>query len=96
MQKVFNLAANASDHLVRMRRFDAAASILENYLSANPAHPEILRRLGKIRLQQGRPEAAARAFEQALEALRGVRPAAAAAAVLSETARMRALVTEQV
>ena len=95
MQKVFNMAINASDHLVRMKRLDAAASILENYLSAHPPSSEILRRLGKIRLAQGRPDEAAQAFESALEMLRGTEPCPMATGVLSETARLRALVMQE-
>lgn len=64
--RVYRLATNAADHLIATRRFDAAASILQNYLSAHPPYPGILRRLGKIRLSQGRPRDAVILFRAAL------------------------------
>ncbi len=75
MSRVRKLAINAADHLMDKGRWEAAASILENYLNshaANPENPEILRRLGKIRLAQGNPKAAAHLFEQALCSYRQV------------------------
>lgn len=66
MKRVCRLAVNAADHLVAKKRLDAAASILENYLSAYEEHPDVLRRLGRIRLAQGRPKDAAPLLERAL------------------------------
>jgi predicted Zn-dependent protease len=66
MKRVRNLAINAADHLVAMHRLEAAASILDNYLNAHDDCPLVLRRLGRIRLAQRKPRAAARAFERAL------------------------------
>ncbi|MFK7886032.1 MAG: hypothetical protein AB8G16_04130 [Gammaproteobacteria bacterium] len=48
------------------KRPDSAASILENYLSAHPACPATLRCLGRIRLEQRRPDLAAPLFRRAL------------------------------
>jgi len=66
MSRVRRLAINAADHLVRKERFDAAASILENYLSAHPECADIVRRLGRIHLAQGRPDLATPLFQRAL------------------------------
>ncbi len=67
MSRVRHLAINAADHLVRKGRLDSAASILENYLSAHPECGGILRRLGRIRLAQGRADLARPLLEQALK-----------------------------
>lgn len=67
MNRVRNLAINAADHLVAKKRLDAAASILENYLSAHEESADILRRLGRIRLELKQPEEAARHLRRALE-----------------------------
>lgn len=67
MSRVRRLAINAADHLVDKGRLDAAASILENYLSAHPQNPEILRRLGRIRLEQGRADEAMTLLQSALD-----------------------------
>ena len=69
--RVCKLAINASDKCVARRRVDAAAAILERYLHAHPPHAEVLRRLGKIRLTQGRPKDAAPLFRQALDCYQG-------------------------
>lgn len=66
MSRVRSLAVNAADHLIGKNRLDAAASILENYLSAHPESADILRRLGRIRLLQGNPEIAVPLFERAI------------------------------
>jgi Flp pilus assembly protein TadD len=66
MSRVRRLAINAADHLVGKGRLDAAASILENYLSAHAESPDIVRRLGRIRLQQGRPDLATQLLQRAL------------------------------
>lgn len=66
MSRVRLLALNAADHLIIKKRPDAAASILENYLSAHPACPATLRCLGRVRLEQRRPDLAVPLFRQAL------------------------------
>ena len=73
VSRVRRLAVNAADHLMEKKRWEAAASILENYLNSQPASshdPDVLRRLGKVRLAQGEPKAAAKLFEQALHGYR--------------------------
>lgn len=65
--RVCKLAINASDKCLARRRVDAAASILERYLHVYPPHAEVLRRLGQIRLTQGRPKDAAPLLRQALD-----------------------------
>lgn len=88
MSRVRTLAINASDHLVAMKRLEAAASILQNYLSAHDACPAVLRRLGRIRLAQQNPVEAAELFKRALSAYRespAVGPADQAAATESST-----------
>lgn len=67
MSRVSSLAINAADHLVSKGRLDAAASILRNYLSTNPALPDILQRLGRILLAQGRSSEAIPLLQQALQ-----------------------------
>lgn len=66
MSRVSSLAINAADHLVAKGRLDAAASILKNYLSTNAAMPEILQRLARILLAQGRSAEAVPYLQQAL------------------------------
>ncbi len=73
MSRVRRLAVNAADHLIGKKRYEAAASILENFLNGHPessGHAEVLRLLGKVRLAQGQPQAAARMFERALQSFR--------------------------
>ena len=70
MSRVCRLAISTADHLVKMNRLDAAAQILENYLSAHPENADVLRRLGRIRLSQGQPQAAAPLLERALRQYR--------------------------
>lgn len=70
MSKVSSLAINAADHLVSKGRLDAAASILRNFLSTNMPRPEILQRLGRILLAQGRGAEAVPYFEKALKQIR--------------------------
>lgn len=60
------MAINAADHLVAKGRLDAAASILKNYLSTNKPLPEILHRLARILLAQGRSAEAVPYLQQAL------------------------------
>lgn len=70
MSRVCRLAISTADHLVRKKRLDAAALILENYLSAHPENADVLRRLGRIRLSQGQPQVAAPLLERALRQYR--------------------------
>ena len=74
--RAFRLAIAACDHLVFLQRLDAAATILENYLHAHPPAACVLRRLGHVRLRQGRPHDAARLLEAALSQRRSTRPGA--------------------
>jgi hypothetical protein len=60
------LAMRTAEHLARTQQLDAAAHILENYLSVHGADAEILRTLGAIRLRQGRAGEAALLLERAL------------------------------
>lgn len=83
MSRVRRLAINAADHLVVKNRLDAAASILENYLSAHAECAEVLQRLGRIRLAQGSPDAAVPLFERALRKY-GERERPPAAAISSD------------
>ncbi|MBT8136759.1 MAG: hypothetical protein KJO54_07075 [Gammaproteobacteria bacterium] len=59
-------ALEISDRLVSWRMLDDASDVLVRCLDAHPFHPRLLRRLGRIRLAQGRPEEAAPLLEQAL------------------------------
>lgn len=73
MRRVRRLALSSAQHLVGKKRYEAAASILENYIDAHPDSPgqaEVLRALGRVRLAQGQPREAARLFERALQSLR--------------------------
>lgn len=54
-QRAFRLAIHCADHLVSRRHYLAAARILERYLKIYTPHSSVLRRLGRIRLHQGRP-----------------------------------------
>lgn len=67
MSRVSSLAINAADHLVSKGRLDAAASILRNYLSTNQPKAEVLHRLGRIYLAQGRSAEAVPLLQQALK-----------------------------
>jgi cytochrome c-type biogenesis protein CcmH/NrfG len=55
-----------ADRLISWREVDRAAELLEKYLRRNPGHPELLRRMGRIRLAQGRPREAAELLKQAI------------------------------
>ncbi len=66
MSRVVSLALNAADHLVSKGRLDAAASILQNYLSTNHPDGSVLQRLGRIYLAQGRSEEAILLLQKAL------------------------------
>jgi len=61
------LAVRTAEHLARSQQLDAAAHILENYLTVHGAEAEILRLLGGMRLRQGRARDAALLLERALE-----------------------------
>ena len=64
--RAYFLAIRSADHLVARRHLEAAATILERYLQKYPPRKTVLRRLGRIRLAQGRPDAAAGLFNRAL------------------------------
>ncbi len=66
-KRAFALAIHSCDHLVTEKHYDAAARILERYLNLHPPHARILRRLGRVRLFQGRPHDAIPLLAQALE-----------------------------
>ena len=66
MSRVVYLALNAADHLMSKGRLDAAASILQNYLSTNHPDGSVMQRLGRIYLAQGRSEEAVHLLQQAL------------------------------
>ena len=66
-QRAFALAIHSSDHLITEQHYDAAAKILERYLNIHPPHVSVLRRLGRIRLFQGRPHDAVPLLSRALE-----------------------------
>lgn len=59
-------AIEISDRLASWDMLDDACGVLERCLDVHPAHPELLQRLGRLRLAQGRPADAAPLFEQAL------------------------------
>lgn len=67
MSRIVHLALNAADHLVSKGRLDAAASILQNYLSTNRPDPQVLQRLGRVYLAQGRSAEAVPLLQQALQ-----------------------------
>jgi hypothetical protein len=86
--RVRMLAVRTAEHLARTHQYDAAADILENYLSVHGAEAEIMRLLGGIRLQQGRARDAAILLERALSRhfeCEAVRRAARRAAEPAET-----------
>ncbi len=66
-QRAFALTIQSSDHLINEKYYDAAATILERYLNMHPAHARVLRRLGRVRLYQGRPGDAVPLLARALE-----------------------------
>jgi hypothetical protein len=55
-----------ADRLLAWHETDRAAELLEKYLRRNPGHPELLRRMGRIRLLQKRPHEAAAFLKQAI------------------------------
>ena len=60
------IAADISDRLVSWRMLDDAATVLQNCLKRYPGQPELTRRLGRIRLQQGDVDAAVPFLESAV------------------------------
>ncbi|MDH3646260.1 MAG: tetratricopeptide repeat protein [Gammaproteobacteria bacterium] len=65
-QRAFALAIQSSDHLIAEKHYRAAANILERYLGIYPPQATVLRRLGQVRLYQGRPEDAVPLLAHAL------------------------------
>ncbi len=51
-------AKRIADRLVSWNMLESASSILERALDKHPYHPDLLRRLGRIRLAQGKPQEA--------------------------------------
>jgi len=51
-------AITISDRLLAWNMLDSAASVLERNLEKHPYHPDLLRRLGRVRLAQGLPQEA--------------------------------------
>lgn len=51
-------AINISDRLMAWNMLESASSVLERVLERHPYNPELLRRLGRIRLAQGLPQEA--------------------------------------
>lgn len=94
MSRVSLLAINAADHLASKGRLDAAASILRNYLSNHPPRAEILQRLGRILLAQGRTAEAVPLLEQALSVIREQENAAAAQAAAFEELAAQTMTNE--
>lgn len=47
-----------SDRLLAWNMLDSAASVLETGLEKQPYNPDLLRRLGRVRLAQGLPDEA--------------------------------------
>jgi hypothetical protein len=87
------LATRTAEHLERTHQLDAAADILEKYLSVHGPEAEIMRLLGGMRLKQGRAREAALLLERALArhfeceaARRAVSRAAAGAEAAEEPA----------
>ena len=66
-QRAFALTIQSSDHLIDEKYYDAAATILERYLKLHPPHARVLRRLGRVRLYQGRPADAVPLLSRALK-----------------------------
>lgn len=51
-------AISITDRLLAWDMLDSAASVLETSLESHPYHPDLLRRLGRVRLAQGLPQEA--------------------------------------
>lgn len=59
-------AVQASDKLVAWNMLESASNVLEQCLQEHPRNPNLLRRLGKIRLHQGQTHEAVPYLEKAL------------------------------
>lgn len=59
-------AIEIADRLASWQMLEDACDVLERCLERHPAHPLLLQRLGRLRLDQGRPEEARPLLEQAL------------------------------
>lgn len=66
-QRAYALTIQSSDHLITGKYYEAAAKILERYLNMHPPHAHVLRRLGRVRLFQGRPKDAVPLLAHALQ-----------------------------
>ncbi|MEM6639257.1 MAG: hypothetical protein AAF610_05080 [Pseudomonadota bacterium] len=67
MSHVRAIAIHSADRLVAKGCHDAAASILEKYVKVHGECPQVLRRLGRIRLAMQQPQAAAESLQRALD-----------------------------
>ena len=63
-------ALQISDRLMAWNMLENASAVLEHCLDRHPQNPHLLRRLGRVKLAQGRPEEAAPLLKQALAHLR--------------------------
>ncbi len=72
--KDYSQAIRVADRLVAWKMIDRACDLLERCLDQAPANPELLRRLGHIKLAQGRPREAAPLLEQAVAHDRMMQP----------------------
>ena len=75
-QRAFALAIQSSDHLISEKHYDAAARILVRYLKIHPPQATVLRRLGQVRLFQGRPHEAVPLLAHALKIETAIKNAA--------------------
>ncbi len=69
--KALVLAIRTADHLVERGEPEAAANILQRYLAAYPPSAQVLQRLGRLRLAQGKSAEAAALLQQALACREG-------------------------
>ena len=60
------IAADISDRLAAWSMLEDASTVLEKCLTKYPGNPELMRRLGRIKLAQGHPREAATLLEGAL------------------------------
>ncbi len=60
------IAADISDRLAAWSMLEDASTVLEKCLTKYPGNPELMRRLGRIKLAQGHPREAANLLEGAL------------------------------
>ncbi|NNF67484.1 MAG: tetratricopeptide repeat protein [Gammaproteobacteria bacterium] len=75
-QRAFALTIQSTDHLMAEQHYEAAANILVRYLAIHPPQAQVLRRLGQIRMFQGRPHDAVPFLAQALKIETAVKNAA--------------------